>query len=122
MTLGNVASFNEVAFRDSRRGTQLRAICSPPPAARGMSDSALRGDLGDFTRQYGRSYEIDFSVQHTFLFSYQWFLLECLVFSFTGCPRFLNTGAFPGDVPRGPVVTILCFQCEVCRFNPWSGN
>ena len=62
MTLGNVASFNEVAFRDSRRGTQLRAICSPPPAARGMSDSALRGDLGDFTRQYGRSYEIDFSV------------------------------------------------------------
>lgn len=51
MTLGNVASFNEVAFRDSRRGTQLRAICSPLPAARGMSDSALRGDLGDSTGQ-----------------------------------------------------------------------
>lgn len=46
MTLGNVASFNEVAFRDSSRGTQLKAIWgSPLPAARGMSDSFLLGEI-----------------------------------------------------------------------------
>ena len=27
-----------------------------------------------------------------------------------------------GDLPSGPVVKIMCFQCRGRRFNLWSGN
>ena len=27
-----------------------------------------------------------------------------------------------GEFPGGPVVRTLCYHCQGCRFNPWSGN
>ena len=43
---------------------------------------------------------------HTVVFSYQGILYE----------------KENGDIPGGPVVKALRFQCRGCEFDPWPGN